>query len=152
MNVLSQREIDELIKAMENDTLQEWLTFHKELEKDEEDKSNDGCKYKINRFMINEVYEVEDYDLFYVNFALEKLTKNCSILRRYAYKDNQSFRKYQYFIVLEDYISKNMNAVSVVGVSTSVLNKSDYHYIIEQELIFLVDASSLSYFCDVFIR
>lgn len=135
---LNQFEIDALIKAINNNELSEWLHLHSISEN------------ASGRYPCTAVYEIEDYDLFYCSYELEKLTVCTSILRRYAYRDTKSFKNFKYFMVLEDYRNKSINIVSVVGIFVNSSNKLtyDYNYDRQNGVVYLVDASSLLFVYD----
>lgn len=133
--ILSQTDIDTLVKAIDDGRLEEWLRSHKEYES------------KKSRFKDDVIYEAEDHDLFYANYDLEKLTDDKSVLRRYAYRDTQSFRRYKYFMILEDYQHRGVNMVSAVGVPENKANVSyDYELNRNHAVVYLADASSFTYF------
>lgn len=136
-NILSQQEIDALFAHFNKSRSDGWTWTTVQ----------DGQPNVMERFKHDEVYTVEDYDLFYCKYALEELTSCASLLRRYAYGDTESFKKFKYFIVLEEYKSKGINAALVTGApSDEFCSMSDiYSGCREKGIAYLVDASSLFY-------
>lgn len=133
--LLTQNQIDELIEAINNNSLDTWKANTEKL-----------ISTKI-RFRDSNIYMAEDYDLFYCTYPLEDLTISTSILRRYAYMDNKTFRSFKYFIMIEDYRYKEINAAAVVGVLPDILYNLNYDfgYQIEKGKVYLADISSLVY-------
>lgn len=131
---LSQQEIDELFEHFNARRSVEWTTA-------------EVLRSDMENFKHDAVYTVEDYDLFYCKYALEELTSCVSMLRRYAYGDTESFKKFKYFIVLEEYKNKGINAALVAGVPSEEFSGIGeiYRGCQEKGITYLVDASSLNY-------
>ena len=144
--ILTQLEIDSLIEVINNNKLSEWLASNGENEEDN--------KAEYPSSQLAKIYAIRDYNLFCTTYPLENLTKNTSVLRRYAYKDMYSFKNFKYFMMIENYAYRAMNLVSVVGLPTIVLDSPNYNYarLRHHEPIFLVDVTSLSYYMDAFVQ
>lgn len=134
-NFITQQEIDELFEKFNVGQANGCITVE------------DVLQCNMEKFKHDEVYTVEDYDLFYCKYALEELTSCASMLRRYAYGDTESFKKFKYFIVLEEYRNKRINAVLVVGVPSEEFSgiSGIYRECQKNGIIYLVDASSVNY-------